>query len=119
MKRACLTAAGIVASTVLAFSAASAAAQDANNDAKCLLVSNAFSRSTDAKQKQVATQAGFFYLGRLRGSPAELEAVLMAQARTITPQNAAPTMNACAQAVGRRASELQRVGERLSGTVKR
>ncbi len=96
-----------------------AVAQDSARDAECFLISNMFSRAKDAKAKEVATQATFFYLGRLRGTSAEIEAAMVAQAKAITPENAGTKMNNCAQAMGRRATEVRGVTQRIGGKTRK
>ncbi len=56
----------------------------------------------------------FYYLGRLTGSPAQIEAVLLAQAGAITKDIAGAAMTACAQTVAHRSGEVQAIGERLA-----
>lgn len=97
----------------LALVAAPAVAQSMANDAKCLVVSNLFAKSKDPKASKAGIETRFFYLGRLNGTPAQIGAALEAQGRTITQQNAGPTMQACARAVVQRAGEIQAIGQRL------
>jgi hypothetical protein len=99
---------------ILALTAGPAAGQSLTNDAKCLLVSNIFSKSNDAKAKELATQARFFFLGRMTGSPSQIEAALASQGKTIDAQNVASIMQSCAAAVVQKAREVQAIGERLS-----
>jgi hypothetical protein len=107
----------LAASLLLSLTAGPALAQNLANDAKCFMVSNMFSKSKDAKAKQAAVQASYFYLGRLTGPTAQIEAALAAQGRAVTPQNAGPTMQACARTVAQRATEMQGIGRRLSKTA--
>ena len=104
----------LAAALMVTLAPVSASAQAGPNDARCFLLSNMFANSTDAKAKQAAGQSVLFYLGRLSGSTARLEASLAAEAKTITPQSAGPTMQICAQAVAQKAKELQGISERLS-----
>jgi hypothetical protein len=102
---------------VLAASPVIASAQGIAEDARCFLVSDMFSRvGADDKTKEVAVKSSFFYLGRLSGSAAQIEAALAEQARAMSPQNASSTMQACVQNVERKARELQQIGQRLSRT---
>lgn len=104
----CLGALGLMLTT------ASASAQAPPSDAKCFLLSQTFAKSTDEKTKLAATQAGFFYLGRLSGPAAEIEAKLAAEAQNITSQTAGPLMDACALVVAQKAKDVQAIGVRLS-----
>jgi hypothetical protein len=106
----CLLAAQSVA---FAYSAP-VAAQEAVNDSRCYILSSIFIRAEDEKVRQQAAQAAFFYLGRVTGAPAEVEARLAAQAETISPQNSGPDMAACHQAMTRRANEVQGILNRLA-----
>ena len=108
--------------TVIGFLGVPATAQDPNRDARCLMVSNIFSKSAkDPKERQAAGLASLFYLGRLdaRLTPAQLEATFVAQKKTITARNAVPTMNACAQYMGQKSQALQAMGQRLSQSGRR
>jgi hypothetical protein len=99
--------------------AAPAAAQSLASDVKCLVVSNLFAKSKDPKARQAGVETRFFYLGRLNGSAAQIQAALEAQGRTITQANAGPTMQACARAVVQRASEVQAIGQRIRPPAKK
>jgi hypothetical protein len=99
---------------LLPLGASAATAQSVGNDAKCFIVSNMFTKSSDPKAKKAATEASFFYLGRLGGSTSQLETLLAQQAKTIDPKNASVIMQGCAKTVAQRANEVQNVGKRLS-----
>lgn len=103
---AALAAAMLLASSVPAF------AQEAS-DARCFVASNLFVKAGDEKSKEAAARAGFFYLGRLRGTPSQVEAAIAAQARTLNAQNASTVMQQCARAVEAKMQELQAIGQRL------
>jgi alkanesulfonate monooxygenase SsuD/methylene tetrahydromethanopterin reductase-like flavin-dependent oxidoreductase (luciferase family) len=105
---------GLAAALAVALAPVSASAQASPSDAKCFLLSNMFANSTDAKAKQAAAQAVMFYLGRLAGPTARVEAALAAEAKTITPQTAGPTMQTCVQALAQKAKEIQGINERLN-----
>jgi hypothetical protein len=89
-------------------------AQTLADDAKCLLVSGLFAKSSDAKTKQAGAETRLFYLGRLNGSPDQMESAIRAQAKTITQQNAGATMRVCAMAVAEKANQVEAIGRRLS-----
>jgi hypothetical protein len=79
-----------------------AIAQDAPNNARCLLLANAFAnQAKDANQQKLAEASIYFYLGRIGGQPttAQLKATLDAQAKTLNDSNAGPLMNDCVKAV--------------------
>lgn len=105
----------LLAISLLTLGSAPALAQSAPADMKCFIVSNMFAKSaTDERAKEAAAKASFFYLGRLAGTAAAVEAAIDAQGKTITPQNAGPQMQACAQSVEQKVRELQQIGQRLS-----
>ena len=104
----------LLAPALAAAVAVPSAAQTLASDAKCLIVSNVFAQSSDPKAKQAGIEARYFYLGRLTGSTAQIETALAAQGKTITKQNAGPTMQACARTVVQKANEVQAIGQRLS-----
>src|SRR5690242_19473118 len=94
----------IVTRIALAFAllarGAAATAQTAT-DAGCILVSNAFAQqSKDPQAQKLAEASMYFYLGRIgdRETPAQLKALLDAQAKTITEATASTMMNGCVKA---------------------
>ncbi len=93
-----------------------AAAQGANSDIRCLVVSNLFAKAAkEAKAKEVASSAMLFYGGRVSAlSNAQIEAGLLAQGKLVTAANAPTTMNECAQAMNRGVQKLQTVGQSVS-----
>ena len=105
----------LAATLCLALASWPAAAQSLQSDARCLIVSNLFAASKDARAKQAGIEARYFYLGRLSGSPAQIESALVAQSKTITAKNAPQTMQGCAQTVVERARTVQAIGQRLRG----
>ena len=110
----------LLAAQAVAFaSSAPAAAQEGVDDARCYILSTLFARSGEEKLRGPAARAAFFYLGRLSGSTAEVEARLAAQAATITSENTGPLMTVCHQAMARRANEIQAVVNRLAQTRSR
>jgi len=100
----------MIGAAVAAFAIASPiAAQSVDDDARCLLVSNAFARADkDPGKRQFSAVASVFFLGRLdaRLSSAQIQAAVKKQASTMIAASFAPTMNACAQ----RALKAMRVG---------
>lgn len=110
MTRACRVGLALLASAV----AIPAAAQDIGGDARCFIAANLFAKAEDARAKEAAERISFFYLGRLRGTPAQIDAAIRAQARTVTQQNAATVMQACARTVQAKVQELRAIGQRLS-----
>ncbi len=80
--------------------AAPLAAQSVDDDARCALASNVFSKVEKAPaKKQLATLASFFYLGRLDGrlSPAQIRSALLAQGKLMKQADLGTTMTACAK----------------------
>lgn len=76
-------------------------------DARCFIASNMFAQSRDEKQKELAVQAAYFYLGRLEGSTAQIEEAFAAQAKAITLENAPSTMEACARTVAEKSVAMR------------
>ena len=105
----------VALAALAAMGPAQALAQDSNSDIRCLLVSNVFSKSAkEAKAKELANSAKLFYAGRVSAlSAAQMEAGFVSQEKAVTPQNAAATMNACAQAIDRAFKNIQTVGSKL------
>ena len=103
-----------VAAVALLLTSAPAAAQPLANDARCFIVSNVFAKSRDEKASRAGVEARYFYLGRLTGSTAQIEAAIAAQGRTITAQNAGALMQGCVRGVVLKGNELQGIGQRLS-----
>lgn len=98
----------------LSAGAAPAIAQTADQDVRCMIVANIFANAEkDASKRQVAGAARLFYLGRVdaRMSGAGLKAALIAQAKTVTPENAGPAMTACARSMQGKMAALQAIGQ--------
>lgn len=104
----------LAASALLAVTAVPASAQSLASDAKCFIVSNLFAKAGDEKAKRAASEARFFYLGRLNGTAPQIEAAIVAQGKSVTKDNAGTTMQACARAMAQKASQVQAIGQRLS-----
>ena len=99
-----------LAAALLATSGA-AAAQSAN-DARCILLANAFGNQTkDATQQKLAEDSLYFYLGRISGQPtaAQMKAAFDAQAKTLNDSNAGTLMGECVKAVQAKVQLLQTV----------
>jgi hypothetical protein len=97
-----------IAAALLVTSGA-AAAQTAN-DARCILLANAFAgQSKEANQKKMAEDSLYFYLGRIDGQPtaAQMKAVMDAQAKTLNDTNAGTLMGECVKAVQAKVQLLQ------------
>jgi len=90
--------------------ASTAAAAQSANDARCILLANAFAGdSKDAKQQKIAEDTLYFYLGRIAGQPtaAQMKAAFDQQGKTITDANAGPLMNDCVKPVLAKVQVLQ------------
>ena len=97
-----------------ALMAAPALAQTAEQDVRCLIVSNIFSQTEkDAGKRQVANAARLFYLGRVdaRIAGPALRNTLVAQAKGITAENAGPAMTACARSMQGKMAALQALSQ--------
>jgi hypothetical protein len=87
-----------LASTLLVTGAA-ASAQSAN-DARCILLSNAFAQQAKAGDAQKLAEASFyFYLGRIppTATAAQMKALFDQQAKTVTDATAGGIMDNCAK----------------------
>jgi len=90
--------------------ASTAAAAQSANDARCILLANAFAGDAkDAKQQKIAEDTLYFYLGRIAGQPtaAQMKAALDEQGKTLTDANAGPLMNDCVKPVLAKVQVLQ------------
>jgi len=99
----------LAVAAVLLMASGGAAAQSAN-DARCILLANAFAGdSKDAKQQKIAEDTLYFYLGRIAGQPtaAQMKAAFDQQGKTITDANAGPLMNDCVKPVLAKVQVLQ------------
>lgn len=100
-----------LAATLLA-STGAATAQSAN-DARCILLANAFATSSkDANQQKIAEDTLYFYLGRINGQPtaAQMKGVMDQQGKTLTDANAGAQMAQCVKPVQAKVQLLQTVG---------
>lgn len=94
--------------------AAPASAQTADQDVRCLIVSNIFSNTEkDAAKRQIASAARLFYLGRVdaRMAGPALKSSLTAQAKGITAESAGPAMTACARSMQGKMAALQALSQ--------
>ena len=92
-----------IATTVLLTTPSMSVAQTVADDAKCLLVSNTYARtSTTQEARVIAGSTAAFYLGRIDGrvSPAALKAALAAQQKLLTEKNGPAIMKACTERLG-------------------
>ena len=99
----------ITLAAALLTTSGAAAAQSAN-DARCIILANAFAgQSKDANQQKLAEDSLYFYLGRINGQPttAQMKAVMDAQAKTLTDANAGTLMGECVKAVQAKVQLLQ------------
>lgn len=114
MRLAMLALAGAVAAT----SSPVAAQQPADRgDVRCLLVLQAVGR--DPKQQESAVRGIFYYLGKLeaRGGLTRVEPMVLAEARTLQPQQAQAELNRCGQELNGRASGLEAMNKRLQAAA--
>jgi hypothetical protein len=93
--------------TLALLPAVPAQAQGQPSDVKCLLLSNIYAKQADdEKARAAALQATFFYLGRVTGPVADVQARLKEEAKTLPSGNNGDAMAACANAMVKRADEL-------------
>ena len=90
-----------------------AAAQAGASDAHCFLVSNVFANSTNDEMRRLAVQSSFFYLGRLKGSSAQVEAELARAAVGISDENSGQILQLCLNDMSARVQEGKAAGDRL------
>ena len=95
--------------------AAPAAAQNMNNDVRCLIVSNLFAKNAkEAKARTLASSVRLFYGGRVSAlSAAQIQAGVVAQQKQLTPANIGTTMNGCARSMDQALKKIQAVGQKL------
>lgn len=105
-----------LAGTALVLAGSPAAAQNSNEDVRCLLASNLFTKAEkDPAKRQVAVLSSYFYLGRVDGrlSGQQLAAALKAQAPTIKPESAGAIMTLCAKRLRSAGMAMQTLGKQL------
>ena len=108
---------GLAAGLTLTIAASAPAAAQATADVRCLMASNLFSSAAkDPKARKLAEAGKYFFLGRVSGrlSEQQLRTQMLAQAKTITPANAANVMNGCARQMQSGAAMVDRVGKQLA-----
>lgn len=82
----------------------------------CLLASNVFvQKETDPKQRTLALQTLYFYLGRVepQTSPLQFKGAIKRTADALKGVSAAPLMNACVRELQSKAEMFQTVGQEL------
>ena len=107
------------ASLALAVSGGPAAAQGTDEDVRCLLASNLFTKAEkDPAKRQVALLSAYFYLGRVdaRMSGQQIGTALKTQRAAITPQNAGPIMTACAKKLQSAGLAIQTLGKQIEAS---
>lgn len=105
-----------VAGAAFAMTGNAAVAQGANEDVRCLLASNLFTKAEkDPAKRQVAVLASYFYLGRVDGqlSGQQLANALKSQAPAIKPESAGGIMTACAKRLRSAGMAIQTLGKQL------
>jgi hypothetical protein len=104
------------AAAALLLSAAPAAAQS-GGDVRCLLVANLFAKSAkDAKARNAAEAAKYYYLGRINGrmNAQQLKSQALAASKTVNAKNAGQVMNGCVQQIAAASNSLQSVMRQLA-----
>lgn len=105
------------AAAALVLAGAPAAAQSPDEDVKCFIASNLFTRAEkDPTRNRVAVLASYFFLGRVDAklSGQQLAAALKAQSAAITPETAGPIMTACAKRLQGVTVAIQTIGKDLN-----
>ena len=107
MKALSIALAGALLATASAASAQTAA------DAQCIVVSNVFAgQAKDPQAQKMAEASLYFYLGRISSqiTSAQLKALLDAQMKTLTKENAGAAMDKCTAAIQAKITMLQSLG---------
>lgn len=109
-------AAAVAATSAPAWAQQPAAADRA--DVRCLLVLEAVRR--DPKQKEAADRGVYYYLGKLeaRGGVARTDAVMVSEAKALSPQQAQAELARCAAELNRAAQNLRAANQRFANTVR-
>jgi hypothetical protein len=97
-----------------------AAAQAANHDVRCLILSNLFSKAApDARGKESAAQTRLFYLGRVSATvaPAQLAGVMAAEAKAIDTAQVGADMNKCLESVQTSAAAVETASAKVKATI--
>ena len=97
-----------------------ATAQAADNDVRCLMLSNLFAKAdADPQRKQFAAAASLFFLGRVdaRLSQAALKSQILAQAKTIDKATAGPLMTECGKRMQTSERSMLAIGQDIAKTV--
>ncbi len=109
----------ILATLGAALVAGPAAAQTAEQDVKCMLAANVFSKEEkDPPRRQLAEATGIFFFGRMdaRIAPAQLKPMIIAQGKTLTAVNLGQVMTDCAKRLQARQMALQAIGKAVAAT---
>jgi len=97
--------------------ATSARAQDSDtlSDIRCLVVALDMDKSPDPQMRSLATSAGLYFVGRLRGRAPELdlETAIVQQLRIMSPQDLMSEGNRCGAILAGQADRLVILGEHL------
>lgn len=100
-----------LAAAGLAMSPIAAAAQTAEQDVKCMLISNVFAtKETDSKRRQIAALSVAFYLGRIdaKMSPDQIRATILRVGKEPMGKNVGLVMTNCARDLqGKQAATAQ------------
>lgn len=109
----------LAAALALAGVTAPAAAQDIQEDVRCVILSGMFVKSApDDKGKQIARLTGSFYLGRIdRADAKAVTEALRTESKAIDIKAAGLAMDACAAKLGRAQAAMNALG-RSVGTEK-
>lgn len=111
----------LVAALLASLAPAAALAQTAEQDVRCVIVSNFFGAAEkDPQRRQLALATGLFFAGRADAHvpPAQFKALVASQGKALTADTAPGVMTGCAKqfqakelamrAVGRAVAEAQR-----------
>jgi hypothetical protein len=97
-----------------------AVAQTANQDVRCLMLSNLFAKAApDAQGKEAAAQSRLFYLGRVSAkvASAQLAPAMATEAKTMDAAHVGPEMNKCLANVQASVSAVEAASAKAQATA--
>lgn len=93
------------------------AASPGNDNIRCMMLSNLFANGVkDAHLREIASEARFYYLGRIADAmtDTQIESALVAAGKTISNASAGAEMTRCAQPMIARAKEMSTISNDLA-----
>lgn len=109
----------IALAATLMVTGAAASAQNVN-DARCILLSNAFAQQAkEANAQKLAEAAFYFYLGRMSptATAAQMKSVFDQQAKTVTEASAGGLMDSCVKEFQSKVNLVQSLSAKPAATT--